>query len=237
MTNETTDLVRLALEESLELGSLKALARDVENVMLLIDCSGSMEGMMKNGRRRIDGLRDVVRDIKNAGHVPMIAFGGPYDAQVRFVDGVPEPDGGTPLHTALDFGKEYGATRVVVISDGMPDLQEASLEAARRFGGRIDVAFVGDPGEGGETFLRELARISGGTQFTGDLGDPKKLSSGVIGLLEGEVDEHAPIQGPGFTTVDAPDDLDTEDEDEDPDFDTRDQEGDDDESEDEDDDE
>lgn len=213
-----TDLVRQALEESLEAGSLKAMARDAECVMLLIDCSGSMDGRMRNGKRRIDGLREVVNTIKVSGHVPMIAFGGPYDAQVRFVDGVPEPDGGTPLHLAIPFAKEYGATRLVVISDGIPDLQQQSLDEAKKFGGRIDVAFVGNAGDGGETFLAELARVSGGTQFTGDLGDPKKLSASVIGLLEGEVE--APIQGEGFASVDdddviEPEEDDEEDEDED----------------------
>lgn len=209
-----TDLVRRQLEDSLEMGSLKAMARDAEVVMLLIDCSGSMESIMRNGKRRIDGLRDVVKTIKSSGHVPMIAFGGPYDAQVRFVDGVPEPDGGTPLHQAIPFAKEYGATRLVVISDGMPDLATQSLEEATKFGGRIDVAFVGNPGDGGETFLKELARVTGGTQFTGDLGDPKAISAGVILMLEGDVDENAPIQGEGFTSVDDADVIEPDEDDE-----------------------
>jgi hypothetical protein len=208
-------LVRRQLEESLEAGTLKAMARDVDLPMLLIDTSGSMCSPMGNGELRINGLRKVVADIKSKGDVTMIAFGGPYDAQVRFVDNVPEPDGGTPLHLAIDLAKEYGATRVVVVSDGMPDLQQASLDAARRFGGRIDVAFVGDPGEGGETFLKELARITGGQQFTGTLTDPKQISCGVIGFLEGEVEQKAPIQGAGFTSVETDDD-DADDDDTDP---------------------
>lgn len=217
-----TDLVRRQLEDSLEQGSLKAMARDAETVMLLIDTSGSMEATIRSGKRRIDALREVVADIKKAGDVPMIAFGGPYDAQVRFVDGVPEPDGGTPLHIAIPYAKEYGATRLVVISDGVPDLADQSMQEARTFGGRIDVVFVGNEGDSGQMFLNALASATGGTQFTGDLGNTKKLTSQVIGLLEGEV-ERAPIQGNGFAVVeDAPDaeeenDDDEEDDDEDDD--------------------
>lgn len=213
MSNE---LMRQQLEETLEAGSLKALARDVENVFLLIDTSGSMEAHMRNGKTRIDGLREVVANIKSAGSVPMIAFGGPYDAQVRFVDVVPDPDGGTPLAEAILYAKEYGATRVVVISDGAPDSQNRAIDAAHGFGGRIDVAFVGDPGDPGIAFLKELARITGGTQFTGDLSDTKKLTGQVIGLLEGEVEERAPIQGEGFATID-PEDADEPEDDEDED--------------------
>lgn len=214
MSNETTDLVRRQLEESLEAGSLKAMARDVEQVFLLIDTSGSMEAPLRNGKRRIDALREIVTDITSKGHVTMIAFGGPYDSQVRFVDTVPEPDGGTPLAQAIQLAKEYAATRVVIISDGMPDSQSQATDAAHGFGGRIDVAFVGNEGDGGAMFLNELARITGGTQFTGDLGDPKKLTGQIIALLEGDVDEKAPIQGEGFSTID-PDPEDAEDEDDD----------------------
>jgi len=195
------------------------LLKQSEVVMLLIDTSGSMEGMMSNGKSRIDGLREVVRDIRGAGDVPMVAFGGPYDAQVRFVDAVPPPDGGTPLHIAIPFAKQYAATRLVVISDGMPDLTTQSLDEAKAFGGKIDVVYVGNPGEGGSVFLDELARITGGKRFEGSLTDTKALSGAVIGLLEGDVAEsHAPIQGPGFTAEESIDDAEpvgTEGEDED----------------------
>lgn len=213
--SEEKSLVRRQLEESLT-NTVEELLNGDDVVMLLIDCSSSMDTKMKNRKTRIDGLKEVVAGIKAQGHVPMIAFGGPFDAQVRFVDGVPEPDGGTPLHLAIPFAKEYGATRLVVISDGEPDLREQCLIEARNFNGRIDVAFVGDPGDGGEYFPGELATLTGGTSFTGDLTDPKKLTSGVIGLLEGEVEPvKAPIQGPGFTTVEDPDDIEDAEEDED----------------------
>jgi Mg-chelatase subunit ChlD len=219
-------LVRSNLELGLELGSLKALVRaTAEVVMLLIDTSGSMSTPVQHGKRAIDALREVVKEIKAAGQVPMIAFGGPYDAQVRFVDEVPEPDGGTPLHLAIPFAKQYGATRLVVVSDGMPDLREQSMMEASAFGGQIDVMFVGNTDEdawaGGSNFLKELAAATGGQLLTGDFRNVKELTAGVIGLLEGPKDEKAPIQGAGFTTVetdeDEEDETDEDEEDEDDD--------------------
>ncbi len=207
----------MKLESSLELSSLKQMAREEERVFLLLDTSGSMDREMANLKKRIAGLREVVSDIKAQGHVPMIAFGGPYDAMVRFVDEVPEPAGGTPLHAAIPFAKSYGATRLVVISDGEPDLRDESMIQAKAFGGRIDVVFVGDPGEPGSFFLDELAKASGGKRFEGDLGEAKKLAGTVIGLLEGEVEKKAPIQGEGFTTVEDVIDADEDDFEEDDD--------------------
>lgn len=205
----TQDLVRRALEESLETG-LKGLAREAETVMLLIDTSGSMLGSV-GMKRRIDVLREVVASINPLP--PMIAFGGPYDAQVRFVDVVPEPDGGTPLHDAIPLAKSYGATRLVVISDGMPDLRDQCLIEARSFNGKIDVVFIGTEGDSGSVFLAELARITGGSRKEAGniLGDTKSLTSMVVGLLEGEVEQRAPIQGAGFTTIEDP--VGTEDDD------------------------
>lgn len=230
MATEITDMIRLSLETSLE-SSLKSLAREAEVVMLLIDTSGSMNEVVgrrsrfedHGGKRRIDALREVVHNITTTGSVPTIAFGGPFDAQVRFVDGVPEPAGGTPLHAAIPFAKQYGANRLVVISDGMPDLADESLIQAKAFGGQIDVVFIGNPGEEGSFFLDRLAEATGGKRFEGDLGDTKKLTGVVIGLLDGEVEApKAPIQGPGFTAADEPDPvldqpLDDDDEDDDED--------------------
>lgn len=212
----STDLIR-RMEESLQAKSLTDLVNQDDNVMLLIDTSSSMDTKLRGtSKRYIDALREAVTTIKGAGHVPMIAFGGPYDAQVRFVDAVPEPDGGTPLHVAIPFAKEYGATRVVVISDGAPDLPEQCMIEAQNFGGQIDVVYVGDAGDMGSVFLDKLAQITGGKRFEGSLSDPKQLAGTVIGLLMGEVEKAAPIQGAGFTSVD-PDDVNEPDEDEDSD--------------------
>lgn len=214
------ELMRILESSSLEQSNLKEFARDVDNVMLLIDTSSSMGICLRDENhnvtttRRIDALREVVNMIRVSGDVPMIAFGGPIDATVRFVSDVPEPAGGTPLAQAILLAKEYGATRVVVISDGAPDNVNDAMEAARAFGGRVDVSYVGNPRDHGETFLKALAAAAGGTQFTGDLRDTKQLSRGIVGLLNGEVEEPL-LQGEGFTTVEVDPEATEEDEDDD----------------------
>lgn len=217
-------LVRRNLETSLQIGSIDDLMKASEVVMLLIDTSGSMSSyVQKANKRRIDCLRDVVGQIKATGEsYPMIAFGGPFDAQVRFVDVVPEPDGGTPLHAAIPYAKQYGATRLVVISDGVPDLRDQCMIEARAFGGQIDVVFVGDPTDTGTYFMDELAKATGGRRIQGDFAETKKLTSTIMGLLTGgdEPAKRAPIQGEGFSAIekeDEPEDDDEEFEDDDED--------------------
>lgn len=169
--------------KSLRVGSLTDLVRvrQNENILLLLDCSGSMGSSMRNGKQRIEGLRETVRDIQSEKELRMVQFGSGFEPS--FVTAVPNPAGGTPLHTAIDFSRTSGAGRLIVISDGCPDSEAFALEAATRFGGRIDVVFVGDPGERGEIFLKRLAESTGGESFTGDLSLPKELAGAVLGLL------------------------------------------------------
>lgn len=216
----STDIIRKNFDQSLTLSSLDDLVKAATDFpMLLIDCSGSMDTAMRNGKTRIEALREVVAQIKaDHGGVTMIAFGGEETSSPRFVDGVPNAGGGTPLHLAIPYAKSYGATRVVVISDGLPDMRQESLHQARLFGGPIDVYYVGDPGDQGSFFLEELAAVTGGKRFEGDLGNPKQLAAGVAGLLMGAVEERAPIQGEGFAVVETEpeeedDDDDTDDDD------------------------
>jgi hypothetical protein len=122
----------------------------------------------------------------------MIAFGGAdaYCGQGAYVTtGVPRPTGGTPLHDAIDLARKQECGRVVVISDGQPDSQRLALDSAKAFGGRIDVVYVGDPGDLGEEFLRKLAESTGGTEFHGDLSEPKQLGGRIAGLLGAAQDD------------------------------------------------
>jgi len=209
-----TAVVRKNLELGLELGSLKSLVKETaEVVMLLIDTSYSMAGYYDDGKSPIDQLRDAVKEINpRANSIPMIAFGGPYDAQVRFVDAVPDAAGGTPLHIAIPYAKEYGATRVVVISDGCPDLHEQSLKEAKAFGGQIDIIYIGEADDSGSQFLEKLAALTGGSRLQGNILEPKQLGAMAIGLLEGEVEKKVTLQGPGFTTVDQDEEVEEDDE-------------------------
>jgi hypothetical protein len=216
MSNDNNSLVR-KVETSLEASSLTDLINaSTDAPFLLIDTSSSMDESCRPGKTRISALRDVVRTIQGDTPTPMIAFGGPYGEEVRFVFDVPEPDGGTPLAQAIALAKRHGATRLVIISDGEPDNNDAAMREAEAFGGRIDVVFVGPEGSMGSFFLDEMAQKTGGERFEGSLADQKLIAGKVIGLLCGEVDENAPvIQGPGFTTVVADEDDEDDDDDDD----------------------
>lgn len=193
------------LKSSLTAGSLDDLVKKKSvafdgKIAFLLDCSGSMGSRMYTGKRRIDGLREAVKEVQAAQEgpkIPMIQFGAGWDEVGECLE-IPDPEGGTPLHLAIDMAKAKEFGRCICISDGMPDSQERAIAAAKNFGGRIDVIFTGNPGEPGEAFLTHLAEITGGERFTGDLADVK-LISGTIRLLLGtgdddEDDAKGPIQ-------------------------------------------
>lgn len=185
------EIVRSKLSQTLKVKSLDDLVRAkvAENPSLLIDVSGSMDAFLRNGKTAIDVLRGVVMDItKGRSEVMLIAFGG-RDGGAYVVSSVPNAGGGTPLHKAIDLAREKKIGRAIVISDGCPDNPPAALEAAKIFGGQIDVVYIGDPGGYGEEFLKRLAESTGGAEFTGDLSQPKELTSTIIGLLEGGTDD------------------------------------------------
>jgi hypothetical protein len=185
--------------KSMEVKSLSDLvrARSSENAVLLVDTSISMEAHMRNGKTRINGLREVVTGIQSKRTTVMVAFGfcpsdaGPLEQsrnEVGFVTEIPDAKGGgTPLAEGIDFARTHGFGKAVVISDGCPNDRHAALEAARQFGGQIDVIYIGDPGDAGSAFLDELAKATGGQRFEGDLSDVKEITGAVIGLLNGEV--------------------------------------------------
>lgn len=177
-------LMRTKLEKSMNIKSLTDLVRvrSTETAFLLIDVSGSMKETMRNGKERITALREVVADIQKNSPTKMIAFGG-HDGGAYMTATVPNAGGGTPLAEAIRLAKTQNIGRAVVISDGMPNNAQDAMTAAKEFGGRIDVVFVGDPGEPGEAFLKELAEMTGGTEFHGDLSQPKELGAKISGLL------------------------------------------------------
>jgi len=184
----STDLVRQQqaldkLAKSAEKDSLDDLLRGDRRSLLLVDVSGSMRDRIKAGGRKIDALRRVVEMLQQTHAVPVVAFGLAGELQVDVVDSVPEPAGMTPLHLAIDFGREQGATHLVVVTDGIPDSQSAAFAAADRFARPIDVFYIGDGNDDGAKFTRELARRTGGKSDVTDLGQPKQLAAGIRALL------------------------------------------------------
>ena len=87
------------------------------------------------GRSKIDALRDIVRGLT----APRIyAFSV---ACKRVCDEIPEPRGGTALHLAFLRLRADGITRAVLITDGLPDDEDAALREVRGLG--LDIFYVG----------------------------------------------------------------------------------------------
>jgi Mg-chelatase subunit ChlD len=184
------------LNKSLAKSSLDDLVKaKTQRSLLLVDCSGSMGEIVQNpgerAIRKIDALRKVVDDLRTTHPVPVAAFGVRAQGQVEVVDVVPEPQGGTPLDLAILFGKDQGATRLVVVTDGEPNDESSAFEAATQFGGPIDVFYVGHRHGRGPAFAKELAERTGGTYGLTDLGSTSgtKALVGKITLALGDGSE------------------------------------------------
>lgn len=135
-----------------------------------VDFSGKLSGS------KMDALRRVVDSLTTElASTPMVGFGLGYPKDVGVISSIPEPSGGTPLDLGIRFCTHMSATHLIVISDGAPDSESRAFAAAREFGGPIDVYYVGPRPDRGETFLQELARLSGGQCESLSLSNPKQL--------------------------------------------------------------
>jgi len=165
------------------------LTKSMRRSLLLVDRSSSMSERIRTGERKIDALRNVVDKVRSTHPVPLAAFPATsLDGHNRceLVDSVPEPRGMTPLAAAIQFGHMQEATHLVVVTDGIPDSKTAAFDAAKAFGGPIDVFYIGDGNDEGARFCAELAKLTGGQCGVTDLLGEKKLLAGKITALLGD---------------------------------------------------
>lgn len=166
------------LTKSLGKDSLDDLvASRTRRSLLLCDISSSMSFTIRTGERRIDALRKVVENLRESQPVPVAAFNG----DVRLVDDIPNPHGGTRMGSAIDYGKGQGANHLILVTDG--ESQDDAISSARAFGGPIDTFYIGDGNDRGARVCKEIADITGGTAHLTDLGKPKELASKLRGLI------------------------------------------------------
>ena len=143
-------------------------------VYLVVDCSGSM-AEHKIAQAREGALRFASEAVAKSYAVGLIGFssGGsrmcePREEVSHIQRHLPrlEPDGTTNMAAGIDLARESLAGRrgplaMVVVTDGMPDDEAATLAAARRAKeARIDVITVGTD-DADVAFLRKLASRSG----------------------------------------------------------------------------
>lgn len=140
--------------------------------VILCDTSGSMHTKdSRGGRSRYEVALEELAQLQNAnpGKLAVIAFS---DTTVFVPTGQPPLlSGGTDLAGALRFAKmaDTGDMKFIVISDGQPDDEQAALQAAAQFKGRIDCVFVGrEDDQPARAFLERLAKRSGGQAVLAD---------------------------------------------------------------------
>jgi hypothetical protein len=157
---------------------LGATVKDVgeypSNVCLLLDRTGSMclhvgdAGKMVpaiDELRRLAGMFPGVRKFQYSDKIQELKPG----------EEIGNPSGGNNEPLAFTTLKTLGIKEVVLITDGHPDDEEASLKAA--VGLKISVCYIGPPPP--SSFLLRLCKMTGGTYETCSLTSLKKLESTV----------------------------------------------------------
>lgn len=153
--------------------------------LVLADISSSMDLRTSFGMSRIDCLRKALTPYK--GRVHVVAFNN--SVMECDPDMLPAAYGGTSMHKALDRAAELLPRKVLLMSDGEPDLKTATIEAAKVLAKdcNIDTLFIGDPNdEGAKDLMRQIAEIGGGSYSEFDLGhaqDAKQLGSEIDKIL------------------------------------------------------
>jgi hypothetical protein len=146
----------------------------------LLDCSGSMRG------QRIELLRKAVALYHmTAPHVRLITFATEI-TEVKSLEDLGEPHGGTNLHLALARAAELMVGKCVVFTDGEPSSEDYCFEAASRIPGVVDTIFCGDTDDRiAKAFCDKLARDNGGQFVAKDILKGQSLICGEVRELLG----------------------------------------------------
>lgn len=142
--------------------------RASQAVVILADVSTSM-AQRAGSRRKIEVLREALAGVwADLPGGELIAFSSVPASVVAPAD-IPEPNGGTALHLAIDEAAKSRPRKTVVISDGQPDSESLALAAADRITGIIDVIYCGpDSDTDAIAFMYRLARAGCGRVVRAD---------------------------------------------------------------------
>jgi hypothetical protein len=143
---------------------------------VIVDVSASMDRRdARDGKSRwqVAGEELTKLQAEMPGQIALFAFSD----RVQFTPSGVLPETGklgstTKMSAALKHVKTMGldidGIRIMLVSDGEPNDQKATLDQAAKFTQRIDTIFVGPEGSKGASFLDELAKASGGIAATAD---------------------------------------------------------------------
>jgi Mg-chelatase subunit ChlD len=135
------------------------------DAVVLIDVSGSMAIEDARGdRSRYDVACEELANLQGRlpGKIAVVAF----SSFPQFVPNGRPPflDGGTDMAQAMNFVKPAdGCVKFILISDGEPNNEKKTLEAARSFQNYWDTIYIGpECDRRGADFLQKLAKATGG---------------------------------------------------------------------------
>lgn len=155
------------------------------SAIIIVDTSSSMAACdSRGGKSRYDVACEELRILQMnlPGKLALLSFS---DDVIFCPNGIPFDYGSmTDLAKALKFAKMgdlASGMRFIVISDGEPNSEEEALKVATTYRNRIDSIFVGPEGSSGASFLKRLAKASGGQTVTADR--VKELAASVQKLL------------------------------------------------------
>lgn len=140
--------------------------------VVLADVSGSMESPAWGGRTKHALLREAIGEVMQRNRHELIAFSSGAELLLG-AQYLPRPGGNTALHLGLQAARQRDPGRILLISDGEPDNEAASLAAVSDFGGVIDVLYIGpDANRAAIIFLQKLAKHGHGQYQSSDIARP-----------------------------------------------------------------
>lgn len=146
---------------------------------MLLDVSGSMKEQVGT-QRKIDMLRNAVAIYQG---VKQYVF----SERVTETQYIPEPHGSTELHLAFGYLVKANPQKLLVVSDGLPNEPKLSIDAGKALKIPIDVLYIGEFGDPGEIFMKQLAEATGGKFMTIDTMEindfQKNLTDGIKLML------------------------------------------------------
>lgn len=152
------------------------------DAIVLVDVSGSMAAHdAPDGQSRYDAACAELATIQgaNPGKIAVVGFSD----RAEFAPGGAPPfqGNGTNMVAALKFVQVADGLgiKLILLSDGEPSDEAATLTVARGFSTRLDTVYIGPEGGRGAAFLARLAAATGGTALESDapgmLGAPMRL--------------------------------------------------------------
>ena len=181
--------LREAEQKRLDLAAKRMKGASSE-ILIVADISGSMEesigGLSVTKHQHLEiALADIRRTHPSAKVIVFNSF-----VQLFTGTKVPCPTGATNLAGALEFAQSFRPKKTVIISDGLPDDEQAAKKEAGKLTGVVDTIYCGPDGHPAIEFLRSLSNSTGGISVEWDgrmdalgRGTSNTLASNIKGLL------------------------------------------------------